>query len=462
MSWALDLGSTSLKCCGFDLGEAAPSVIEEFSLDCPLRQPKAGWVEHDLSGMADRFALLLQRVPKGQTVVMASAMHALVLLDGDGKPLCDALSWADGRSALQAEELQQSDPQAYARTGTPLHPMAWPAKLLWVAQERPQWWARLSRMTDLKSFLWEKVTGQVAPLDRSSATGTGLWNRVRDGWDESLCERLQLNSELLPQVREGHRLVFQGRTLHLGGADGPLANLGVGAVGPGRLALSVGTSGAVRRYLAAPHGVRQGLFLYALGQLGWVEGGAINNGGSVMSWLTDQIKLSVEDLFEAAQTVEPGAEGLRVYPYFLGERAPFWRSDIQARVVGKTDRHTWAHLARATLEGVAFCLQRLIRLMDETGSSEPLRCTGGMFSSSFWTQLLADVTNREISSSTVDQATALGAALTTQADPLERSLALPLGPLVAPRQAEVYRNLYDEWQEQEEEGLVSGGGIAEP
>lgn len=85
-----------------------------------------------------------------------------------------------------------------------------------------------------------------------------------------------------------------------------------------------------------------------------------------------------------------------------------------------------------------------------------------MFSSSFWTQLLADVTNREISSSTVDQATALGAALTTQADPLERSLALPLGPLVAPRQAEVYRNLYDEWQEQEEEGLVSGGGIAEP
>lgn len=427
-----------------------------------MLQPKPGWVEHDLSAMAAGFASLLELVPKGQTVAMASAMHALVLLDQKGEPLCDAISWADGRSAVQAEELQRRDPLAYARTGTPLHPMGWPAKLLWIAQERPQWRTRLSRVTDLKSFLWEKLTGQVAPLDRSSASGTGLWNRIQEGWDERLCAQLQLDLELLPQVQEEHRVQWRGRTLWLGGADGPLANLGVGAVGPGRIAVSVGTSGAVRRYLPKPDGVKQGLFLYPLGRLGWVEGGAINNGGSVMTWLQKQSQLSTEQLLRAAEAVAPGAEGLKVYPYFLGERAPFWRSSVRARVVGRTDRHAWGHLARATLEGVAFCLQRLLCLMTETDRSQPLRCTGGLFGSDLWAQLLADITDREVSSSTVDQATALGAALLTQPDPLQRSLSLPVGTLVVPRQAEVYGDLYEAWAEGEEEGLVSGGGIAEP
>lgn len=438
----VDLGSSAVKASCFDL--AAMRVGDEKSVDCSLKRPREGWVEHDLACLESALREVLTVAPRGATVGIASAMHGLVLLDARGTPLLDAISWADQRSAGDATWLLHQDPGAWQRTGTPLHPMAWPAKLRWAA--RQEWWKSVARVTDLKSYLWERLVGEVAPLDPSSASGTGLRVVGKDQWDQPLLDLLELDPALLPEVRSDHRTLWDGRELHLGGADGPLGNLGLGATAEGRIAISVGTSGAVRQFRARPDKVRPGLFLYALDSLGWVEGGAISNGGSVMEWLGEQSGgLGPEEISQQAYRVAPGAGGVRVYPYFHGERAPFWRAGIEPQVVGPTEED-FAHLARATLEGVAYCLRRLLERLPE--SEEPLRCTGGMFTAPAWRQLLADVSGRPVGMGAVDQATAFGAALLTQKNPLELSRALPLSEVVDPDPAAcaLYRDLYEVWQ----------------
>jgi gluconokinase len=441
----LDIGSSTVKACLFDLSGEAPRLLDERAVECPLLRPCEGWVEHDLAALGRAVKAVLGVAPAGGPVGWSGAMHGLVLLDGQGRPLADALSWADGRSGAQAQALWENDPGAYVRTGTPLHPMAWPAKLLWVREQRPELWKATARVTDLKSYLWECAMGQIAPLDLSSASATGLWNSLEGKWDLRLCS--WLDHVQLPAVQDQHRAEWRGRKHYLGGADGPLGNLGLGAVGEGRVAISLGTSGAVRRFRKQRGKVCPGLFLYALGELGWVEGGAISNGGSVMEWLRQQRPLSVDEILRQAAQSPPGANGLQVYPYFAGERAPFWRPDVRSQITGWTQQHTFADLARATLEGVAYCLRRLLDLME--ASEQPLRCTGGLFASDFWTELLASVSGRALARGTVAQATALGAALSTLPDALERSRRLPVGPSVIPNGASalLYQEHYDGWLE---------------
>lgn len=436
----LDIGSSAIKACHFDLSQDSPVILDERSVDCHLLRPREGWAEHDLTAISKAIETVLEVAPKAATVGWSSALHALVFLDSKGRPLTNAISWADTRASDQAEELKQKDPTAYSRTGTPIHPMAWPAKLLWFQQQDPRTWKAATRVTDLKSYLWEALTGLPAPLDRASASGTGLWNNETEDWDDSLRELCQHIH--LPKVAAHHRLTWQGREHHLGAADGPLGNLGLGAVGEGRIALSLGTSGAVRLYRKKRKEVTPGLFLYALGELGWVEGGAISNGASVLHWLAQRRPFTPEQILERVSTQPPGANGTAVYPYFSGERAPFWRSDIKPQIHGE---HDFDSLARATLEGVAYCLRRLLDMLGS--SDQPVRCTGGLFNSPVWTQLLADITGRELALGTVEQATALGAALLTRDDALQRAHRLPPGPSVFPDKhtSQTYETLYLQW-----------------
>jgi gluconokinase len=441
-----DIGSSAVKACCFELDGEPYQVLDQRSVNCALKTSHDNWAEHDLAGMEAALRQVLEVAPQGTEVGLASAMHGLVLLDAAGRAIGDAISWADGRSSAQAQRLEQLEPGAYARTGTPLHPMAWPAKLAWVRDERPEWWRRLARVTDLKSFLWERLTGEVAPLDPSSASSTGLWNSLTGAWDGPLRQRLEMDRVALPQVVSGHRASWQGRTLHLGGGDGPLGNLGVGAVGGGRVAVTVGTSGAVRRHLPERKPVSPGLFLYGLEGMGWIEGGAISNGGAVLDWLRLQSSYSHKEILQQAGLAAPGARGMEVYPYFLGERAPFWQAGVRSRIVGWTPEHGFADLARATLEGVAYCLRRLLDLMG-SDPEEPLRCSGGLFASEFWRSLFADVTGRPLSWGPSSHASALGAALLTRPDAFERSLALPLEQVFRPdpQACRRYDELYQAW-----------------
>ncbi len=190
-------------------------------------------------------------------------MHALVALDGDGHPLTPLVTWADMRAAEQADRLRAEHPQLHDRTGAPLHPQTPLTKLLWFAEREPAIFAAARRWAGVKELALARLTGAWA-VDHSIASGTGLMNLERLDWDPEALALAGIDREqLAPLVPAAERLSLSadaaaelgldaGLPVIAGAGDGPLANLGVGAVRPGVAACSIGTSAALRLMVARP------------------------------------------------------------------------------------------------------------------------------------------------------------------------------------------------------------------
>jgi gluconokinase len=204
----------------------------------------------------------------------------------------------------------------------------------------------------------------------------------------------------------------------VGAADGPLANLGVGAVRPGVAACAIGTSGALRvavdRPAVDPLG---GVFCYAITSTRWVVGGAINNGGVVLGWAHDALAPDLadppeEELLALAARAAPGSGGLLMLPYLLSERAPHWSSLPRGAYVGLGRAHRREHLVRAAIEGVCLQLALVLRSMRAAGFDvNRVRATGGVMRSPLWRQILADAFGMPIDFAEGQEGSGFGAAL---------------------------------------------------
>ena len=211
----------------------------------------------------------------------------------------------------------------------------------------------------------------------------------------------------------------------IGASDGVLANLGVGAISPGIVAVTVGTSGAVRATIGKPQTDPQArLFCYPLTEDYWVVGGAVNNGGITLRWVRDQLadaeidtaKLLNQDPYDMltaiANTIPPGSEGLIFHPYLAGERSPLWDANSRGSFFGLALHHNKAHLIRAILEGVVYNLYLVFQALESiTGEVKSIRAAGGFARSSLWRQMLADIFAREVAIPETYESSCLGAAL---------------------------------------------------
>jgi len=223
--------------------------------------------------------------------------------------------------------------------------------------------------------------------------------------------------QTLPLAADGLG-VARSTPLVVGAGDGPLANLGVGAIAPGVAACSIGTSGALRLTVERPAiDPARRLFCYALTEGRWVIGGAINNGGSVLEWTGNTLAPDLgahaeSQLLELAATVPPGSEGLLMLPYLLSERAPHWSGLAGGAYVGLRHFHSRAHLIRAAIEGVCQQLALVLASMREAGNEVgEIRATGGFARSQIWRQMLTDVLGTAVGFPVVHQGSAFGAAL---------------------------------------------------
>lgn len=448
-SIGIDLGSSVLKAVGFEFFEDRPP---DFNLlgHTPnhLERPQPGWVEIDPDGLEVGFRQLLNSVPRGSRVGFATAMHSLLLVDDQGSPLTPILTWADTRSAQEAKELKQLDPEQSRRTGTPVHPMAWPSKLLWLKRNFPEAWGRCRQVLDQKTYLLRRYSGRPIPMDRSNAGSTGLYDAEKNRWDPILLEHLELDPELLPQVCPSAQRVDLGADFEgvLGAGDGPLANLGAGAVTSDRWALSVGTSAAIRAVVPHCAQVDGRLFRYPLSGERFTVGGALSNGTSLLDWLAQFGVTNAREQLQLAEQVEPGAQGLLVLPYLSGERSPWWEPDCSGVMLGLRFHHGLPHLIRAFLEGLAMCLRQVADILEETvGPAREIVVGGGLNRSPLFRQLLADVLARPLRHSSVQESTALGAAFLAAEQPDWEAWTshFPLGPLLLPsRNSETYHDLY--------------------
>jgi gluconokinase len=246
-----------------------------------------------------------------------------------------------------------------------------------------------------------------------------------------------------------------------GASDGALANLGVAVTRPGQMVITIGTSGAVRRMVAAPWcDPAERTWCYLLNDDRWFAGGAINNGGMTLQWAHDHYyKEEPGDgyarLMEEIEAVPPGAEGVRLLPYFTGERSPHWNANATAALLGLRLAHTRAHIARAALEGVAFCLADVWQALAAAGPPpETVALTGGILRSPAWAQLLADVLGVELRALEATDASALGAARLAHAalgnasalDPVPPDPATQQRYVPDPERHKLYAAIHAEWQ----------------
>jgi gluconokinase len=433
----VDVGTTATKVVAVD---ASGAVRAGASSENPLEEPHPGEavqqpdviVESVLRSIAEVTAATRRAGLRVAGIGVGSAMHSLLAVDASGRPLTPSITWADGRATEEAERLRVT-PEGRAlhhRTGTPVHPMSPLAKLLWFRDHEPAVMAAAHRWMGIKELLVAELTGEWV-VDHSIASGMGLFALDTLRWDAQALSLAGIDAAHLPTpvptttVLPGLRPATARRVglgpatpLVVGAGDGPLANLGVGAVRPGVAACSIGTSGAVRFAVERPHVDDAGhLFCYALTDERWISGGAVNSGGVVLRWLAEALAPDLGENAEAAllalaATAPAGSAGLLMLPQLYGERAPHWSAGARGAYLGLTHAHRREHLLRAAVEGV--CLQMALVLDSVRASGaevREVRATGGFARSSFWRQLLTDVLGVDVHYPSGTEGSCVGAAL---------------------------------------------------
>jgi gluconokinase len=440
----VDIGTTSTKAVVFD---TAGRVVAHHAVEYPLLTPTPAAAEQDPEEIHRAVLTAIQAAVRkagaapGDVVCVAfsAAMHSLIAVDTDGRPLTRSLTWADSRAADWAEHIKRElDGVAiYQRTGTPIHPMSPLAKLVWLRHEQPEIFARAARFVGIKEYVFFRLFERYV-VDYSIASATGLFNLSQLDWDAGALEVAGVTPARLaePVPTTFHLAGLEAglaRELGLlpttpfvvGANDGVLSNLGVNAIGLGEVAVTIGTSGAMRTVVDRPLTDPSGrTFCYALTDRHWVIGGPVNNGGIVFRWVRDELAASevetarrlgidpYEVLTRIAERVSPGAEGLLFHPYLAGERAPLWNANLRGSFFGLAMHHRKEHLIRAVLEGVIFNLYSILPAVEALiGPTRTMKATGGFARSGLWRQMMADIFNREVVVPESFESSCLGAAV---------------------------------------------------
>lgn len=430
----VDMGTTATKAVAFTPGGA---LLASASHGYPLEEPNPGHAVQSPERILDA---VYRAIADVVTVVGAervaglsfsSALHSIMPVDRAGSPLAPLATWADTRATDEAEALRPTEQglALHRRTGTPIHPMSPLTKLMWFRQQDPELHAAAVHWLGVKEWVVAQLTGQLV-VDHSLASSSGLFDIHTLRWDDEALALAGTRAEQLPELVPT-RTVLDGiteRAAHatglphttravVGAGDGPLANLGVGAVRPGIAACSLGTSGSLRVTVDTPAVDAAGkVFCYAITEDLWVTGGGINNGGVALQWVRDEIgadaDISMEALLDAAEQVPAGSGGLMMLPYLLSERAPHWSSIARGAYIGLTRAHTRDHLVRAAVEGVAMQLALVLGSMRDAGLHvAEIRATGGTMRHSLWRRTLASALGMPIQFPAVEEGSGFGAAL---------------------------------------------------
>jgi xylulokinase len=358
-------------------------------------------------------------------------MHGLVLLDGQGQVLRPAILWNDQRTQAQCDEIHRRLGRArfIQITGNVALTGFTAPKILWVQQNEPELYAQAQHVLLPKDFIRYKLTGEFA-MDKADGAGTVLFDLNQRTWSAEVLAALGIPAGWMPPTFEGPQFtgvvnsaaaaatgLKAGTPVAAGGGDQAAQAVGVGAVEPGVVALTVGTSGVVfattPSALVEPEG-RLHAFCHAVPGMWHFMGVMLSAAGS-LQWYRDTLAPaeSFDDLLREAGSVPPGSEGLQFLPYLSGERTPHPDPLARAAWVGLTLRHGRGHMTRALLEGVSFGLKDIFNLIQNAGlgAISQVRASGGGTKGALWRQILASVLDAELVTVNTSEGAAFGAAL---------------------------------------------------
>ena len=361
-------------------------------------------------------------------IAISTFWHSLMGVDGEGRPTTPLLTWADARAVREAKSLcaEFDEREVHARTGCRFHPSYWPAKLRWLRRERREQFEATQLWLGFAEYLCLQLFGEVA-ASVSLASATGLFDQRACAWDRQLSEGLALATDQLPQINTDAAARLTDRfavrwpalahsRLVVVVGDGAANNIGGGCSAKDKIALMIGTSGAMRVVFAGepPADLSPGLWSYRVDSKRVVVGGALSDGGGLLQWLIQSLNLSGTDgsLQQQLAALEPDAHGLTVLPFWSGERSTGWRSAARGGIFGLRHDTTTIDIIRAALEAIAYRFALIANALDEIAPGAEIFATGNALRSSpVWLQIIADVLGCPILFGGAAEASIRGAAL---------------------------------------------------
>jgi glycerol kinase len=441
----IDQGTTSTRTILFDRqGAAIASAQQEF------RQiyPHPGWVEHDpediwataLATAREALAKAGLRAEDISSIGIANQRETtLVWSREDGVPIYNAIVWQDRRTAEACEALKSrgAEPLVSERTGLLIDPYFSATKIGWMLDNVPGARRRAERgelaFGTVDTFLlWRLSGGATHATDATNASRTLLFDIHKGVWDEDLLRLFGVPRALLPEVRNtGDDFGVSakdrfGRELPIAAliGDQQAGLIGQACLTPGQVKATYGT-GAFFLLNAGPvaprsrHRLLTTIAYQWKGRRAYALEGSIFSAGASVQWLRDSLGVidSAAQAGALAAEADPSA-GVYLVPAFVGLGAPHWRSDARAVISGLTRGSTRRELARAALESVGFQSLDLLNAMQADVSNigvafdtAAIRVDGGMASSDWTLQFLADIAGRNVERPRSVETTALGAAL---------------------------------------------------
>ncbi|MEC0091753.1 gluconokinase [Paenibacillus macquariensis] len=439
----IDIGTTSTKAVLFsEKGE----VIQQENMGYPLYTPDMSTAEQDPEEIFQAVLQAISNIMKHHSqkrisfVSFSSAMHSVIAMDENDQPLTPCITWADNRSEAWSHKIKDelNGHEVYKRTGTPIHPMSPLTKIAWIVNDLPEIAVKVKKYIGIKEYIFKKFFDHYV-VDYSLASAMGMMNLKTLDWDEEALQIAGITpaqlSDLVPTTKIftncdsdlAKQMGIDPQTSFvIGASDGVLSNLGVNAIRKGEIAVTIGTSGAIRTIIDKPQTDDKGrIFCYALTENHWVIGGPVNNGGMVLRWIRDELassevetakRLGIDPydvLTKIAERVRPGSDGLLFHPYLSGERAPLWNPDVRGSFFGLTMSHKKEHMIRAALEGVIYNLYTVFLALTECmdGPVTRIQATGGFARSDVWRQMMSDIFDSEVIVPESYESSCLGACI---------------------------------------------------
>ena len=441
----VDVGTQSVRSCLFDLDGA---TVASATRPLTTTFPKPAWAEQDPEawwrGAVETLQEVLQvsRVNPREIAALSYDCTACTVaaLTEDGTPLRPALLWMDERAHTEADEASATGHEVLRYCGGKVSPQWMIPKGRWLETHEPSVFGKARWIVDETDFFTLRLTGR---MTASLNNATAKWNYVRPlgGWPVDFlraarAEKLAAKwpGEVLPvgralgRIREeaARRIGLSPETIVAqGGIDAHAGEIALGAVGPGDLALILGSSTChmaqsptpvfANIWGPYPDALVEGMFT--------LEGGQTAT-GSILQWLVErfgseavvQAKSRGQDVYaymdSLAEAIPAGSEGLLALDYFQGNRTPYKDPLARGTVIGLTLKHTLAHLYRAVVEGICFGTRQILDDMATHGFAlERVYAGGGGAKSRLWTQTQADVLGRPLHLPRDKETMALGAAI---------------------------------------------------
>jgi glycerol kinase len=432
---SIDAGTTGVTVLVVnDVGNITSRGYSEFE----QHFPKPGWVEHEPEQIwqatlrASRQALTSSE--NIQAIGITNQRETVVLWDRETLVAPrKAIVWQDRRTSDIVAELGQHQALIQAKTGTNLDPYFTSTKLIWIQRNEPDIWQGVldgtTAIGTVDSYLVARLTNGVSHItDASNASRTQLCNIETANWDEELLALFNVPRSALATIVPNYGHLAETDPESFIGIKAPITGLagdqqaalfGQSAFHAGDSKCTYGTGAFLltntgEKRISSKHGLLTTIAWQAPnGEITYALEGSLFVAGSAVQWLRDGLKIIKEskDVESLANQVSDSG-GVVFVPALTGLGAPWWKPDVRGTIFGITRGTTDAHIARGTLEAVAFQVTDLVRAMEQDLGKpiNTLRVDGGMSQNNLLMQLQSDSLGQNVERGKVTETTALGAA----------------------------------------------------